>query len=181
MYDASGLGARRGAGGSTDWVGTKTKIATTMERYDTIGQDIVNHCINDVLVQGARPLFFLDYFATSRLDPAITSTVVGGMATACRLAGCALLGGETAELPGVYGKGELDVVGTIIGVVARAEAIDHSGIEVGDAVIAIKSSGLHTNGYSLARRVFEHWDLDDRVAALGSSLGRRCWPYTAAI
>ena len=171
MYDASGLGPNAVLVASTDSVGTKTNIATTMERYDTIGQDIVNHCINDVLVQGARPLFFLDYFATSQLDPAIAATVVGGMAKACQVAGCALLGGETAELPGVYREGELDVVGTIVGVVDRAEAIDHSGIEVGDAVIAIKSTGLHTNGYSLARRVFEHWDLDDRVAALGSSLG----------
>ncbi len=171
MYDASNLGDDAVLVASTDGVGTKTKIATAMGRYDTIGQDIVNHCVNDVLVQGARPLFFLDYVATSSLDPAIISAVVGGMATACRLAGCALLGGETAEMPGVYVKGELDVVGTIIGVVARGDVIDHSAIEVGDVVIAIPSSGLHTNGFSLARRVFEHWDLNDRLAALGKSLG----------
>jgi phosphoribosylamine--glycine ligase/phosphoribosylformylglycinamidine cyclo-ligase len=171
MYDASGLGPNPVLVASTDSVGTKTSIAAAMQRYDTIGQDIVNHCINDILVQGARPLFFLDYFATSRLDPGVAATVVGGMATACRAAGCALLGGETAELPGVYQRGELDVVGTVVGVVDRAEVIDHSGIEVGDVVVAIKSTGLHTNGYSLARRVFEHWNLDDRVAALGTSLG----------
>jgi phosphoribosylformylglycinamidine cyclo-ligase len=171
MYDASNLGDDAVLVASTDGVGTKTKIATAMGRYDTIGQDIVNHCINDVLVQGARPLFFLDYVATSSLDPAIISAVVGGMATACRLAGCALLGGETAEMPGVYVKGELDVVGTIIGVVSRNDIIDHSAIGVGDVVIAIPSSGLHTNGFSLARRVFEHWDLNDRLAALGKPLG----------
>ena len=171
MYDASALGTNAVLVASTDGVGTKTKIATAMNRYDTIGHDIVNHCINDVLVQGARPLFFLDYIATSSLDPMIASTVVNGMATACRLAGCALLGGETAEMPGVYLKDELDVVGTIIGVVDRDRIIDHSGIANGNAVIAIKSSGLHTNGFSLARQVFEHWDLNDRVAALGKSLG----------
>jgi phosphoribosylformylglycinamidine cyclo-ligase len=142
-----------------------------MGRYDTIGHDIVNHCINDVLVQGARPLFFLDYIATSSLDPEVAAIVVGGMAGACRAAGCALLGGETAEMPDVYVKNELDVVGTIVGVVDRDQVIDHSGIAIGDTVIAIKSSGLHTNGFSLARQVFQHWDLHDRVAALGDSLG----------
>jgi len=171
MYDASHLGKDAVLVASTDGVGTKSKIASALGRYNTIGMDIVNHCINDVLVQGARPLFFLDYVATSSLDPAIISSVVGGMATACRLAECALLGGETAEMPGVYIKGELDVVGTMIGVVARDQVIDHAATKVGDTVIAIKSSGLHTNGYSLARKVFEHWDLDDRIAALGTSLG----------
>jgi phosphoribosylamine--glycine ligase/phosphoribosylaminoimidazole synthetase len=171
MFDASGLGANAVLVASTDGVGTKTKIATTMGRYDTIGHDIVNHCVNDILVQGARPLFFLDYIATASLDPMIASTVVAGMAAACRLAGCALLGGETAEMPGVYEQGELDVVGTIVGVVDRDQIIDHSNVAVGDVAIAIKSSGLQTNGYSLARHVFEHWDLDDRVAALGTSLG----------
>jgi phosphoribosylformylglycinamidine cyclo-ligase len=171
MYDASHLGKDAVLVASTDGVGTKSKIASALGRYNTIGMDIVNHCINDVLVQGARPLFFLDYVATSSLDPAIISTVVGGMATACRLAGCALLGGETAEMPGVYVKGELDVVGTMIGVVSRDQVIDHAATEVGDTVIGIKSSGLHTNGYSLARKIFEHWDLDDRIAALGTSLG----------
>ena len=171
MYDASRLGPDAVLVASTDGVGTKTKIASAMGRYNTIGQDIVNHCVNDVLVQGARPLFFLDYVAASNLDPAIVSSVVGGMAAACRVAGCALLGGETAEMPGVYEKGELDIVGTLVGVVPRSEVIDHSDIEIGDVVIAIKSSGLHTNGYSLARQVFEHWDLHGRVAALDNTLG----------
>ncbi len=171
MYDASDLGPDAVLVASTDGVGTKTKLASAMGRYDTIGHDIVNHCINDVLVQGARPLFFLDYIATSALDPMIASAVVSGMAMACRLAGCALLGGETAEMPGVYVKDQLDVVGTIVGVVRRADVIDPSRIEAGNVVLAIKSSGLHTNGYSLARQVFHHWDLDDKVAALGRSLG----------
>ena len=171
MFDASGLGEDAVLVASTDGVGTKTKIATAVKRYDTIGQDIVNHCVNDILVQGGRPLFFLDNVATSHLDPKVTATVVGGMAIACREAGCALLGGETAEMPGVYEKDELDVVGTIVGVVRRDQIIDHSRVEVGDQVIGIRSSGLHTNGYSLARKVFELWDLTDRIAALGTSLG----------
>ncbi len=171
MFDASGLGADAVLVASTDGVGTKTKIATQLQRFDTIGHDIVNHCVNDILVQGARPLFFLDYVATSHLDPRIAATVVGGMAAACREAGCALLGGETAEMPGVYEEDELDVVGTMIGVVSRSQIIDHRRVEVGDAVIGIRSSGLHTNGFSLARKVFELWDLADRIAALGGSLG----------
>jgi phosphoribosylamine--glycine ligase/phosphoribosylformylglycinamidine cyclo-ligase len=171
MFDAATLGGDAVLVASTDGVGTKTKIATAMERYDTIGQDIVNHCINDILVQGARPLFFLDYIATGELDPRIIADVVGGMAAACRKAGCALLGGETAEMPGVYLRNELDVVGTIVGVVSRDEIIDGSRIAEGDVVIGIDSSGLHTNGFSLARRVFEQWQLGDKVAALGTSLG----------
>ncbi|MDJ0664188.1 MAG: phosphoribosylformylglycinamidine cyclo-ligase [Acidimicrobiia bacterium] len=171
MFDAAELGADPVLVASTDGVGTKTKIATAMGRYDTIGHDIVNHCVNDILVQGARPLFFLDYIATSSLDPLIAAAVVSGMATACRLAGCVLLGGETAEMPGVYVADEIDVVGTIVGVVERDQIIDPTQVAAGDVVLAIKSTGLHTNGYSLARHVFEHWDLDDRVAALGTSLG----------
>jgi len=171
MFDAAGLGDDPVLVASTDGVGTKTKIATAIGRYDTIGHDIVNHCVNDVLVQGARPLFFLDYIATSSLDPLVAATVVSGMATACRLAGCALLGGETAEMPGIYIDDEIDVVGTIVGVVERDQIIDPSRVAAGDIVLAIKSTGLHTNGYSLARHVFEHWDLNDRVAALGTSLG----------
>jgi phosphoribosylamine--glycine ligase/phosphoribosylaminoimidazole synthetase len=171
MFDASQLGDDAVLVASTDGVGTKTKIATALHRYDTVGADIVNHCINDILVQGAKPLFFLDYIATGDLDPEIISAVVGGMAAACRKADCALLGGETAEMPGVYLADELDVVGTIVGVVSRSEVIDGSRIGVGDAVIGIDSSGLHTNGFSLARKVFEHWDLTDRIAALGNTLG----------
>ena len=171
MFDASRLGREAVLVASTDGVGTKTKIATALNRYETIGSDIVNHCINDILVQGATPLFFLDYVGTDHLDPEIIAEVVRGMAAACRAAGCALLGGETAEMPGVYREGELDVVGTMVGVVERKAIIDGSRIEVGDAVVGIDSSGLHTNGYSLARKVFQHWDLTDRVAALGTTLG----------
>jgi phosphoribosylformylglycinamidine cyclo-ligase len=171
MYDASGFVDDAILVASTDGVGTKTKVATAMRRYDTVGIDIVNHCINNILVQGARPLFFLDYVATGDLDPTVVAAVVGGMARACRDAGCALLGGETAEMPGVYMPDELDVVGTIVGVVSRDEVIDGSRIGIGDAVLGIDSAGLHTNGFSLARKVFEHWDLTDRVAALGTTLG----------
>jgi phosphoribosylformylglycinamidine cyclo-ligase len=156
---------------STDGVGTKTKIAAALGRYDTIGHDIVNHCINDILVQGARPLFFLDYIASSKLDPAMVATVVSGAAAACRAAGCALLGGETAEMPGVYAPGEFDLVGTIVGVVDRAELIDGSAIRPGDVVIGLASSGLHTNGFSLARHVLESWDLRAAPPELGEPLG----------
>jgi phosphoribosylformylglycinamidine cyclo-ligase len=171
MFDASRLGGDAVLVASTDGVGTKTKIATALQSYNTIGCDIVNHCINDVLVQGAKPLFFLDYVGTDHLDPKIIAEIVRGMAAACREAGCALLGGETAEMPGIYREGELDVVGTMVGVVERKAIIDGSRIEVGDAVVGIDSSGLHTNGYALARKVFQHWDLTDRVAALGTTLG----------
>ena len=156
---------------STDGVGTKTKIAAALGRYDTVGHDIVNHCINDILVQGARPLFFLDYIASSRLDPEMVAAVVSGAAAACRAAGCALLGGETAEMPGVYAAGEFDLVGTIVGVVDRKEIIDGSTIRPGDAVIGLASSGLHTNGFSLARRVFEGWDLHAELSELSRPLG----------
>jgi phosphoribosylformylglycinamidine cyclo-ligase len=156
---------------STDGVGTKTKIASALGRYDTVGHDIVNHCVNDILVQGARPLFFLDYIASSRLDPEMVATVVSGAAAACQAAGCALLGGETAEMPGVYAAGEFDLVGTIVGVVDRKDLIDGSTIQPGDAVIGLASSGLHTNGFSLARRVFEGWDLRAAPPELGIPLG----------
>ena len=132
---------------STDGVGTKTKIATALGRYDTIGHDIVNHCVNDILVQGARPLFFLDYIASAKLIPQVVATVVGGCAAACRAVGCALLGGETAEMPGVYAAGELDLVGTIVGVVERGAIVDGRAIAVGDAIIGLASAGLHTNGF----------------------------------
>ena len=156
---------------STDGVGTKTKIASALGRYDTIGHDIVNHCVNDILVQGARPLFFLDYIASSKLDPEMVATVVAGAAAACQVASCALLGGETAEMPGVYATGEFDLVGTIVGVVDRKEIIDGSAIQPGDAVIGLASSGLHTNGFSLARRVFEGWDLRADLPELGRPPG----------
>jgi phosphoribosylformylglycinamidine cyclo-ligase len=156
---------------STDGVGTKTKVAAAMGCYDTVGHDIVNHCVNDILVQGARPLFFLDYIASSKLDPEMVATVVRGAAAACQAVGCALLGGETAEMPGVYAAGEFDLVGTIVGVVDRSKVIDGSTIQPGDAVIGLASSGLHTNGFSLARRVFEGWDLRAVPPELGRPLG----------
>ncbi len=152
---------------STDSVGTKVLIARATERFDGIGQDLVNHCVNDILVQGARPLFFLDYFAAARLDPAQVAQVVGGVARACREAGCALLGGETAELPGVYAEGAFDLAGTVVGLVDRDRMVTGAGIEPGDAVIGLRSTGLHTNGYSLARRVCDLLGYDHRPAALG--------------
>ncbi len=156
---------------STDSVGTKTKIAAALGRFDTIGQDIANHCINDILVQGAHPLFFLDYIAASKLDPEMVATVVRGCAEACKVAGCALLGGETAEMPGVYAPGEFDLVGTVVGVVDRREIVDGRAIVPGDTIIGLASSGLHTNGYSLVRRVFHDWDLHAVVPELGCPLG----------
>jgi phosphoribosylformylglycinamidine cyclo-ligase len=155
---------------STDGVGTKTKLAAALKRYDTVGQDLVNHCVNDILVQGARPLFFLDYFAASRLNPEIVAEVVEGCAAACRRVGCALLGGETAEMPGVYAPGEFDLAGTIVGVVERGEVIDGSRIKPGDVLIGLASTGLHTNGYSLARRICAGHDLWVFRPELGGSL-----------
>ena len=137
---------------STDGVGTKVMVAAQMNSWSTIGQDLVNHCVNDILVQGARPLFFMDYLASGKLEPEVIASVVRGMALACGQNGCALLGGETAEMPGVYRDGELDVAGTIVGVLERAGLIDGSRIRAGDAILALPSSGLHTNGYSLARK-----------------------------
>jgi phosphoribosylformylglycinamidine cyclo-ligase len=138
---------------STDGVGTKTLIAAALERYDSVGQDLVNHCVNDILVQGARPLFFMDYVAVAKLDPNQVAEIVGGVAAACRAAGCVLLGGETAEMPDVYHAGAFDLAGTIVGVVARERMLPRD-VAAGDAILALPSTGLHTNGYSLARRVF---------------------------
>ncbi|GAB4510069.1 MAG: phosphoribosylformylglycinamidine cyclo-ligase [Anaerolineae bacterium] len=157
---------------STDGVGTKTMVAAKMNRWDTIGQDLVNHCVNDILVQGARPLFFLDYVASSQLHPEQIADVVGGCALACRAVGCALLGGETAEMPGVYQTGELDLAGTIVGVVEHGQLIDGTKIQAGDVVLALPSTGLHTNGYSLARHVLAELDWSAPHDALnGASIG----------
>ncbi|HEU0079546.1 MAG TPA: phosphoribosylformylglycinamidine cyclo-ligase, partial [Longimicrobiaceae bacterium] len=145
---------------STDGVGTKLKIAFLAGRHGTVGEDLVNHCVNDILVQGARPLFFLDYVGVGRLEPGTVEAVVEGVARGCRANGCALLGGETAEMPDFYAAGEYDIAGTIVGVVEEDGVIDGSGIRAGDALVALGSSGLHTNGYSLARRiVFERMGL----------------------
>lgn len=158
---------------STDGVGTKTMIATALGRFGDVGRDLVNHCLNDILVQGARPLFFLDYVASSRLDPEQVAAVVHGIARACRDAGMALLGGETAEMPGVYAAGELDLVGTIVGVVSRPRIIDGSRVRAGDVVLGLASGGLQTNGFSLARlalgrRLFEPMHPG---GALGETIG----------
>jgi phosphoribosylformylglycinamidine cyclo-ligase len=151
---------------STDGVGTKTMVAARAGRWDSIGQDIVNHCLNDILVQGARPLFFLDYVASARLDSLQIAEVVNGVAAACRSAGIALLGGETAEMPGVYQPGELDLVGTIVGVVEREQIIDGSRIEAGDLILGLPSSGLHTNGFTLARTALHDLDWSEPMAGL---------------
>jgi phosphoribosylamine--glycine ligase / phosphoribosylformylglycinamidine cyclo-ligase len=156
---------------TTDGVGTKTMIAEAMGIYDTIGHDIVNHCVNDILVQGARPLIFLDYIAAAKLDPVQIATVVNGCAAACKAVGCVLIGGETAEMPGVYNPGSLDLVGTMVGWVDRDALIDTDALRPGDACIGIPSSGLHTNGFSLARRVLGPVGWDTVVPELGKSIG----------
>ncbi len=156
---------------STDGVGTKTLIAAAMGVYDTVGCDIVNHCANDVLVQGARPLFFLDYVAASRLDPEQVAAIVGGCAGACRALGCALLGGETAEMPGVYRPGAFDLAGTMVGWVERDAIVDGRNVRPGDVCLGLPSSGLHTNGYSLARRVLADVGWETALPELGQSVG----------
>jgi phosphoribosylformylglycinamidine cyclo-ligase len=160
---------------SADGVGTKLKIAFMSGVHRTIGADLVNHCVNDILVQGARPLFFLDYLATAKLAPDVAEQIVHGMAEACRENGCALLGGETAEMPGFYAPGEYDVAGFIVGVVSRPKIVDGRNIKPGDVLIALPSSGLHTNGYSLARRIaFDELGLgvDSHVDELGETVGQ---------
>jgi len=144
---------------STDGVGTKILIAAELRRYDGVGRDLVNHCVNDILVVNARPLFFLDYFATGKLDPDVATEVVRGCASACRTHDCALLGGETAEMPGVYAPGHFDLAGTIVGVVYRDDVPNPNDVEPGDVIIGLPSVGLHTNGYSLARVLIpsEEW------------------------
>jgi phosphoribosylformylglycinamidine cyclo-ligase len=159
---------------SADGVGTKLRIAFLTGIHRTIGIDLVNHCVNDILVQGAEPLFFLDYLATGRLDPDVAVEIVEGLSTGCRVNGCALLGGETAEMPGFYVDGEYDVAGFIVGAVARDRLIDGRTIQPGDALIGLPSSGLHTNGYSLARRIaFDVAGLrvDSHVPELGVTVG----------
>lgn len=158
---------------SADGVGTKLKLAFLSGCHDTVGQDLVNHCVNDILVQGAAPLFFLDYLATGRMEEGVVTEVVKGVARACLENGCALLGGETAEMPDFYSPGEYDLAGFIVGLVARGKILDGSRIQTGDALIGLSSSGLHTNGYSLARKiVFEAMGLgiDDLVPDLGKTV-----------
>jgi len=157
--------------GSTDSVGTKTIVAAALGSYETLGCDIVNHCINDILVQGAEPLFFLDYIAMPTLNPETVAAIVTGIAAACREAGCAILGGETAELPGVYAPGQMDLVGTIVGLVERDQIIDGSGIAPGDILVGLPSSGLHTNGFSLVRSIFGRETFSQYSEVLGRPLG----------
>jgi phosphoribosylformylglycinamidine cyclo-ligase len=159
---------------SADGVGTKLKVAFMTGRHDTVGADLVNHCINDILVQGAEPLFFLDYLATGRLSPDVAEQIVGGVARACRENGCALIGGETAEMPGFYADGEYDIAGFIVGAVDRTKIVDGRTIVPGDVLIGLPSAGLHTNGYSLARRVFfdvAELKADTFVGELGATAG----------
>jgi len=139
---------------SADGVGTKLKVAFETGVHNTVGRDLVNHCVNDILVQGARPLFFLDYFATGKLEPEVTASVVEGIANGCRENGCVLLGGETAEMPDFYPEGEYDIAGFIVGIVDREHIIDGRSIKAGDVILGLPSVGLHTNGYSLARKLF---------------------------
>ena len=153
---------------SVDGVGTKLKVAFMMDRHNTVGQDLVNHCVNDIAVCGATPLFFLDYFSTGKLSAGTAYDIVEGFAKACKENGCALIGGETAEMPDLYAAGEYDLAGTVVGVVEKDEIIDGSKIEAGDVLIGLRSSGLHTNGYSLARKVlFAHFDVHDKPEELG--------------
>ena len=159
---------------SADGVGTKLKLAFETGIHNTVGADLVNHCVNDILVQGARPLFFLDYFATGKLEPDITASVVEGMARACRENGCVLLGGETAEMPSMYADGEYDLAGFIVGVVDKPKVIDGKSISPGDVVLGIPSTGLQTNGYALARKLFFEvggYSIDSYIDELGTTVG----------
>ena len=159
---------------SVDGVGTKLKIAFMMGIHDTVGEDLVNHCVNDIMTSGAVPLFFLDYLALSKLEPAIVAQIVSGMARGCKNANCALIGGETAEMPDFYQQGEYDISGTIVGIVDAQNIIDGSKIIRGDVLIGLPSNGLHTNGYSLVRKIFfemNNFSIDDYIEELGSALG----------
>jgi phosphoribosylformylglycinamidine cyclo-ligase len=159
---------------SADGVGTKLKIAFISGVHNTVGRDLVNHCVNDILVQGARPLFFLDYIATGKLLPEVVAEIVAGVANGCRENGCVLLGGETAEMPDFYSAGEYDIAGFIVGVADREKIIDGKGITPGDVLLALPSVGLHTNGYSLARKLFLEvagYEVDTRLEALGMTVG----------
>jgi phosphoribosylformylglycinamidine cyclo-ligase len=150
-------------------------VAFMMGKHDTIGEDIVNHCVNDILVHGARPLFFLDYIGTGKLYPDVVEQIVKGLSRACKRVGCSLIGGETAELPGFYKKDEYDLVGFVLGVVERKKIIDGSNITPGDQIIGLKSDGLHTNGYSLARKVIfqrGHFNVDDYIKELRTTVGK---------
>ena len=176
---------------SVDGVGTKLKVAVAMNRHDTIGQDLVNHCVNDIAVLGAEPLFFLDYIGMGKLAPHVFTGIITGIATACAKAGCALIGGETAQMPSMYAEGEYDLVGCIVGVVEKDGAIDGSRIKPGDAIVGLASTGLHTNGYSLARKILfvqMRAQPDDYSSEFGCTFGdellkvhRNYWPIIKTI
>jgi phosphoribosylformylglycinamidine cyclo-ligase len=176
---------------SADGVGTKLKVAMATGVHSTVGGDLVNHCINDILVQGAEPLFFLDYLAMGKLDPNVVEQLVDGMSRACRKAGCALIGGETAEMPGFYPPGEYDLAGFIVGAVERKKLLNGKGVKPGDALIALPSAGLHTNGYSLARKLafgVEKLTPDTYVPEIGNKIGaellkphRPYWPLLKGV
>src|SRR3972149_1426376 len=158
---------------SVDGVGTKLKVPFLANKHDTIGEDLVNHCVNDILVHGAKPLFFLDYIATGKLSPAVVSEIVKGLASACRKVSCALIGGETAQMPDFYQKNEYDLAGFIVGAVEKDKIIDGRKIKPADQIIGLASNGLHTNGYSLARKVFfdiAGWKIDKYVPELNATL-----------
>jgi len=157
---------------SVDGVGTKLKIAIAMNRHNTVGQDLVNHCVNDILSCGAKPLFFLDYYATGKLSPAVAEQVVLGFVKACKENGCALIGGETAEMPGMYGTNDYDIAGTIVGVVDETKVLNGKKVVKGDVLIGLPSTGLHTNGYSLARQVLlSKFSLNTYVDELNRTVG----------
>jgi phosphoribosylamine--glycine ligase/phosphoribosylformylglycinamidine cyclo-ligase len=172
MLDASDLKSMRSPVlvASTDGVGTKVMLAASLGRYRGIGEDIVNHCINDILVQGAHPLFFLDYFATAKLQPEMVAEIVAGISTACRAAGCVLIGGETAEMPGVYLEGEFDLAGTIVGCLEREHSLPRADIHPGDRLVGFRSNGPHTNGYSLLRQIFAQDELNTALPELDGTL-----------
>ncbi len=157
---------------SVDGVGTKVKIAHELQRYDSVGQDLVNHCVNDIAVCGARPLYFMDYFAAGRLSPKVAEEVISGFVKACKKNSCSIIGGETAEMPGIYRGGEFDIAGAIVGVVEKRKIINGKGIAPGDVLIGLRSTGLHTNGYSLARKVLlPGIPLRKFMPELGTTLG----------
>lgn len=186
FFALDGLGRDAVLVASTDGVGTKLKVAFALNRHSTVGADLVNHCVNDIAVHGAAPLFFLDYLATGKLEPRVVEEVVAGVAGACKAVGCALIGGETAEMPDFYPAGEYDLAGCIVGAVGRRRIIDGGRIRASDLIIGLPSLGLHTNGYSLARKVLlgqEAMELDRHLPELGRTLGdellapHRCyWP-----
>ena len=175
LFRADGLGEKPVLVATADGVGTKIRIAASIGRFDTVGRCLVQHCINDALVQGAEPLFFLDYIGVGKLDPEMVAEAIQGVAAACADHGVALLGGETAEMPGVYPEGEFDLVGTLVGVVERDHLLDGSRVQAGDVMIGLPSDGLHTNGYSLARRIVEErFGVSDYNAPFPGADGASC-------